>query len=207
MAKEVRKLLFGDHDPYQNLGLYPFNGHGWSSEHYVFNNFISQYKPKLIVEVGTFFGGSARAMTRIALENNIENFELVCIDTFLGSVEHWNRSSFVLDFKNGRPTIYDQFISNVVHSGYQEYITPFPVDSQNGFLFFQEKNIIPDLVYIDAGHDYESVKRDLYNWASLVNLGGIIIGDDWHHPPIKQAVADTFKDNILEFGEKFVWIK
>ncbi len=204
--EKVRNLLYGLHDPYANLDVLPFNNHGWASENPCYNNYISTIRPKLIVEVGTWMGGSARAFTRHCLENSIEDFEIVCIDTFLGSVEHWNKSSYLMNFKNGRPTIYEHFLSNVVHSGYQKYITPFPVDSQNGFLTLKHYGVVPDLVYIDAGHDYQSVRVDLENWSSILRSGGVIIGDDWHHPPIKKAAADVL-GNVIDHGAKFAWIK
>lgn len=37
-----------------------------------------------------------------------------------------------------------------------------------------------DFVYIDAGHDYESVRRDLEAWhKKLVPSGGVLCGDDY----------------------------
>ena len=205
-SEKVRTLLYGSHDPYENLDLLPVNNHGWASENPCYNDYISAIRPKLIVEVGTWMGGSARAFTRHCLENSINDFEVVCVDTFLGSVEHWNRSSYLMTFKNGRPTVYDQFLSNTVHAGYQKYITPFPIDSQNGFLTLQQFGVIPDMIYIDAGHDYESVKNDIINWTSILRPGGVLIGDDWHHPPIKCAVKDTI-GSVIDRGAKFVWIK
>ena len=205
---QVREILFGSHDPYANLELLPPNNHGWASEHPAYKEFIDIVNPKLIVEVGTWMGGSARALTRTMLEKGVDDFEVVCIDTFLGSVEHWNKIAYVMSLKNGRPNVYEQFMSNTVHSGYQKWITPFPVDAQNGFLTFQTMNIVPDIVYIDAGHDYHSVMNDLVNWASILRQGGAIIGDDWHHPPIKRAVADVFgMEKVHERGAKFAWIK
>ncbi len=205
---QVRDILFGSHDPYANLELLPPNDHGWSSEDLTYKEFIDIVNPKLIVEVGTWMGGSARALTRTMLEKGVDDFEVVCIDTFLGSFEHWDKTAYLMSLKNGRPNTYEQFMSNTVHAGYQKWITPFPVDAQNGFLTFQTMNIVPDLVYIDAGHDYHSVWNDLVNWASILRPGGAIIGDDWQHPPIKQAVADVFDmEKVHERGAKFAWIK
>jgi predicted O-methyltransferase YrrM len=36
-----------------------------------------------------------------------------------------------------------------------------------------------DVVYIDAGHDYTSVKADIGAWLPKVRKGGIICGDDY----------------------------
>jgi hypothetical protein len=36
-----------------------------------------------------------------------------------------------------------------------------------------------DFVYIDARHDYESVKEDLHAWFDKVRPGGILAGHDY----------------------------
>jgi len=206
--EKVRNILFKDHDPYKDLNLLPKNDFGWASENPCYMEFMSIVKPKRIVEIGTWMGGSSRAFVKVAEQLGLldDEFEIICIDTFLGSFEHWNRTGYDMPFKNGRPTIYEQFLSNTVHAGYEKYVTPFPVDSQNGYLTFKHFNLSADMVYIDAGHDYVSVKNDIVNWRKILRLGGLMIGDDWFHPPIKDAVRDTLT-NYFDRGAKFVWIK
>jgi hypothetical protein len=67
----------------------------------------------------------------------------------------------------------------------------------------------PDLIYIDAGHEYFSVKCDFYLYSKLVRDGGRILGDDFHHGPVSSAARETFGDDkVVDAGEsKFVWIK
>lgn len=47
-------------------------------------------------------------------------------------------------------------------------------------------------VFIDAEHSYREVKDALDVVVPLMVPGGIVCGDDVHHPPIAQAVIDTF---------------
>ncbi len=200
---QVRKMLYGDHDPYKDAKIYPFNSHGWASHSPAFKRVIEEVKPHLIIEVGTWLGASARNMARLASQIN-SNIEVVCVDTFLGSVEHWNGSSYKMEFHNGRPNIYDQFLSNVIHDKLTEIITPFPIDSINGYEVLKNYGVVADLIYIDAGHDYASVKADLDRWSKLVRVGGVLMGDDFHHPPIIKAVKETF-NVYTAMGEKFIW--
>lgn len=207
MAQKVRPLLFQSHNPYENVNIRPFNGHGWASTSPAFEVAIRQTNPiKLIVEVGTWMGGSARTMANIMKRNGHEDFEIVCVDTFLGSVEHWAREAFLMTFTNGQPDIYNQFLSNTLHSGYQDVITPFPCDSINAAQVLKKFNVAPDMVYIDAGHDYESVSADIKRWSELLRSGGTLLLDDAHHPPIQQAVADLIP-NATKEAEKFIWTK
>lgn len=51
-----------------------------------------------------------------------------------------------------------------------------------------------DLVYIDACHEYESVKQDMKNWLPKLNKGGILSGDDYWRDIVAQGVTDFLKD-------------
>jgi cephalosporin hydroxylase len=111
--KEIRELLFGEgYDPYDKLKLLPLDMQGWNSQASIFGRIIEELKPKLIVEVGTWKGASAIHMAKECLKYT-DDFEIVCIDTWLGSVEHWSGVSQELprnDFINGRPNLYNQFL-------------------------------------------------------------------------------------------------
>ena len=47
-------------------------------------------------------------------------------------------------------------------------------------------------VFIDAEHSYEAVMDTMKAVRPLMVPGGLIVGDDAHHPPIRQALLDTF---------------
>lgn len=51
-----------------------------------------------------------------------------------------------------------------------------------------------DVVFIDALHDYESVKQDIALWWPLVREGGYLCGHDYQHrfPGVMRAVAEAF---------------
>jgi hypothetical protein len=206
--KRISDMLYGNHNPYLGLPeILPFDGQGWSSTSPCFEESIIELQPKLIVEVGTWKGASAIHIAETCMKYYTD-FEIVCIDTFLGSVEHWSRHSDHLpQFKNGRPIIYDQFLSNVINRGLTQYITPFPIDSINGGMTLEHFDISPDLIYIDAGHEYESVKADLDLYKNIVRRGGHLIGDDWFYRPIKTAVANSLGEVITKSPDKFLWVR
>lgn len=209
--KEVREIIYKHHDPYQHVDLFPEEIQGWDSTSSAFVDVIDKYQPKLIIEVGTWKGGSAIHMAEL-LKQRTADFEIVCVDTWLGSVEHWEGDSYLGwhdELEMGRPTIYQQFMSNVIHKGLTDYITPFPIDSLNAAEFFKRKNIVPDMVYVDAGHEYASVKNDLFAYANIVRDGGVVLGDDWFHEPIKRAAIELFGvEKVHELtNSKFLWIK
>ena len=85
-------------------------------------------------------------------------------------VGRWSRSY---------PSVYYTFLSNVVHAGAQEYVLPCPMTSSTAALFFRQKRLRPDLIHIDASHEYADVAADLRHWWPLVRPGGALVGDDY----------------------------
>lgn len=57
-----------------------------------------------------------------------------------------------------------------------------------------------DLIFIDALHDYESVKQDIALWWPKVRVGGMLAGHDFNHkwPGCERAVAESF--NLMHVG-------
>lgn len=54
-----------------------------------------------------------------------------------------------------------------------------------------------DFIYIDALHDYESVKKDLHGWYPKVKKGGILSGHDYTptHQGVINAVDEFCREN------------
>jgi hypothetical protein len=107
--------------------------------------------------------------------------EIVCVDTFLGSPEHWLTAEFrrSLRLRNGQPQLYQQFLSNVLREGMHEIITPFPISSTAATFVLRNAPQRPDIVYVDGGHEYEDVSRDIELYWGLLRPGGALIGDDF----------------------------
>ena len=179
---------------------------GWASDSPEFTKYIEQVKPSLIIEVGSWLGKSAIHMANLAIVHCPE-VEIICVDTFLGSVEHWWNRNIQPTLHCGYPTIYSQFISNIIHSNLQNTITPLPIDSINGAYLLTKCEALADLIYIDAGHEYDSVAADLKMYKELLRPGGVMLIDDSHYEPIKRACDDVLGGKVLKEGTKFVWTK
>ena len=210
---KVRHLIHRDTDPYLGLELLPRFEWGFNSFHPIFKAIIDYCQPTLIVEVGSFVGESAIHMAKIVRNLGLD-CEIVCVDTWCSydwtEDSHYERHKF----KNGRPMIYEQFMSNVVHEGMENIITPFPTDSVGARDFMKKYNIHPNVVYIDAGHEKEECLRDIDIWYELLNRHGnsCIFGDDYGFPPhgVDRAVEEfkllhkIFDHNLQIFGEKWL---
>ena len=208
----VKFSLFHEKDPYIGFdsSQYPEDLQGWGSTDPNFLKLIDKVNPSLIIEVGTWKGGSAIFMAEYIKQNNL-NCKIICVDTWLGAIEFYADRSDPerygsLQKKNGYPSVYYQFLSNVLHRGLEEIIIPFPQTSVLASRFFQLNNVKADMIYIDASHDERDVYDDLNNYWEILNIGGTIFGDDYdqYWPGVRLGVNNFISKNdlSLEFTER-----
>ena len=66
---------------------------------------------------------------------------------------------------------------------------------------------VPDnslgLLYLDAGHDYDSVMGDLVTWYPKVVKGGVIAGHDFLNPAygVNRAVMEFAQSEVFTISE------
>lgn len=189
------------HDPYADFPIadYPLSLWGWDSTHPIFAAVFQQLRPVLVIEVGSWLGGSAIHMADLAKAIGIPGFELVCVDTWLGADEHWLRPEWfeTLNLRHGYPTLYYQFLANVIHKGHADVITPMPVSSESAYHVLKHHKVVADAVYVDAGHRYKDVRGDVENYWQLVRPGGVLFGDDFlpQFPGVIRAVDEFAEKN------------
>ena len=209
-STRVRQLLYSE-DPFIGLdAVHSIDLQGWDSKHTIFDEIISHVKPELIVEVGTWKGASAIHMAQICKRHGLQT-EIVCIDTWLGNWQHWSRLAGVgsrddLKIINGHPHLYYQFMSNVIHSGFTQTITPLSLTGVAGAKLFEHYGIRPEIIYIDGDHEYESVFFDLRLWLKQMAPNGVLIGDDYNWPGVRKAADELAMEENLYMkthGQKF----
>ena len=182
--------------------------HGWGYDNPVFERVMNLIKPGLIVEIGTWKGASVFHMAKLAAAQGIDT-SFICIDTWLGSndrlwIDDEYRQSLML--RSGYPTMFRQFVANMIHLGVTDRIYPLPMTSSAASFLLKQLEIVPDAVYIDAGHEEDEVYLDLKHYYPLVRPGGIIFGDDYSTtwPTVVAAVNRFAAEHklMLECGAK-----
>lgn len=139
------------------------------------------------VEVGSWLGKSISYCVVESIQRN-KNLKFHCVDTWMGSEEHQDMDVI----KNN--TLFDQFQKNILPINDQIKIHRMPsVEAAKKF----EINSI-DAIFIDAAHDYESVKADIEAWYPKMKIGSIIGYDD--HTPGMVGVRTAVEECHRKFG-------
>ena len=139
-----------------------------------------------IVELGCYKGRSAVALASVLPEDGV----LHCIDHFVGSP---TMPELGIDDRN----LLTEFRKNVAAFGVDDKIKVLEMKSAEAVPRFEPESI--DAIFIDAAHDYESVKEDLLSWYPKVKPGGFIFCDDYEPswPGVVQAVKDVGLEGVV----------
>jgi len=149
---------------YQNIqGWFDFQNH--------YTNIVNQVQePAHFVEVGTWKGTSAAFMA-VEIINSGKNIRFDCVDTWQGSDESAHQG----DQHIQNNTLYDHFLENM--RSVEGKFTPVRLPSVDAAQQYADASL--DFVFIDAGHDYDSIKSDIIAWLPKVKSGGWIGGHDY----------------------------
>ncbi len=166
---------------------------------------IIKKKPKTFLEVGVFHGVTARNICELLFEINKNDFKYIGIDLFEKNDE--NKSEIIpnTNFLNPLKQIYFKFIKKqdpYTIEAVEELLIKF---KDNVHLIKGNSNRILkkidmskiDYVFLDGGHDYETVKNDLNCCIDVINKNGTILCDDYnlHYAPgVKKAIDEYVKE-------------
>ena len=132
----------------------------------------------VILEIGTWKGNSACYIARCCKEKSLKP-EIVCIDTFCGSDYEWSSKEGYFErlcHAHGRPTLYEQFLANVIKDGHSDLIVPFPIDSLSAARFLYNNGVMADVIYLDSAYDGKSAIDNLNAYWKLLKVGGVMFG-------------------------------
>jgi hypothetical protein len=156
----------------------PYDGGGWL--HPQTASLLSR-GATTIVEIGTWLGLSTRYMLDVNPRATV-----VCIDTWLGSFEHFGS----IDPRRIR-TLYEGFLVDCWE--YRSRIIPVRLDSANAIKLVKSQGVEPSFVYLDGGHQYEVVSQDIRNLTAAWPKAPIIL-DDYIWPGPTQACAESGRE-------------
>jgi predicted O-methyltransferase YrrM len=99
--------------------------------------------------------------------------------------------------------IYQNFILQSVKEKYGDRLVP--IQGYSFQVVDQFADNFADIIFIDADHSYESVKKDILKYTPKLKKGGLLTGHDIDYPGVNKAVKELIKE--FDVGPNFVWIK
>lgn len=172
-------------------------GEDWFNYPNLYRMVIEKFNNAKFVEVGSWKGRSSVFMG-VEILNSNKNIEFYCVDTWKGSSEHIG-----MDILN-EDGLYKEFIKNI--QPISNFIRPIRKTSEEASNDFMDESL--DFVFIDAAHDYESVKNDIKYWYPKIKYGGIIAGHDYPTwEGVTAAVDEWSKNNGFQiYSSETCWI-
>ena len=171
-----------------------------------FLNEIRIKKPKFFLEVGVFHGVSARNVCELLYKIHDGDFKYIGLDLFEKSEQ--NKSELIPNTRFSNP------IKNI-YFNYIKRQDPYSLEAVEELLKKFKKNVHLikgnsnkilrninmskiDYVFLDGGHEYETIKNDLINCIEVVDKNGTILCDDYnlsYAPGVKRAIDEFTKEN------------
>ncbi len=156
---------------------------GWCKFYLFYARMVEQAEDgATFVEVGSWKGQSAAYMGVEILKSG-KKIAFHCVDHFKGADEAAHQH----DPDLGRiEQIFAENLKPCVDAGLD--LTVVKADSAKAAEKYKDGTL--DFVWLDAGHDYVTVRRDIEAWLPKVKVGGIIGGDDYPMNGVGEAVNE-----------------
>ena len=184
--------------PYNTVKLRKFDSNSMIlfPNSYALESLIVKHHVKKVIEVGTYFGASARIMADLLEDDgHVWAVDLYGTEgTELPSTEDTNDEDALM---------WQKFTSNVIAANLTHKITPVRGDSSTSAReYFQKKGLKADLIYIDGAHDYKSVTLDLEAYLPLLQGPKVLCGNDWGYGD-GQQVSRAVKEFVAKYNLKY----
>ena len=169
---------------------------------------VRKERPKIFLEIGVFHGVTARNICELLYRTHNNDFKYIGLDLFVENEENKNEVVPNNTFNNPLKKIYFKYIKKQ---------NPYSLEAVRDLLKKFEKNVHLiqgnsnkvlnkmdmskiDYVFLDGGHEYNTVKNDLDNCIEVIKKGGTVLCDDYNlgsAPGVKRAIEEFVNKNQL----------
>jgi predicted O-methyltransferase YrrM len=156
-----------------------------------------------IVEIGSWMGRSTRALAdntsgQVYAVDAFAAFRPDGSDVDCGTIRHiWATSGDTPDWQ------YNKFVANMKDTT----VVVQRMLSLDAAKYFADGGQTFDMVFLDARHDYASVKEDIEAWYPRLVSGGLMCGHDADFVEVWQAVKENCPRAQVEAGSIWAIIK
>ena len=169
---------------------------------------VDKKKPRIFLEIGVFHGVTARNICELLYQTHKNDFKYIGLDLFVENEENKNEIIPNNTFNNPLKSVYFKYIKKQ---------NPYSLEAVRELLKKFEKNVHLiqgnsnkvlkkidmskiDYVFLDGGHEYNTVKNDLENCIEVIKKGGTVLCDDYNlgsAPGVKRAIDEFILKNQL----------
>ena len=167
---------------------------------------IAKNKPKIFLEVGVFHGVTARNICELLNNLHGNEFKYVGLDLFEENLENKNEIIPNTKFSNPLKNIYFNYIKRqnpYSLEAVEDLLKKFKDNihlikgNSNKLLKKIDMNKI-NYVFLDGGHEYNTVMNDLNCCSEVIQNNGTVLCDDYdlsHAPGVKKAIDEFTTQN------------
>ena len=183
---------------------------------------IAIKKPKVFLEVGVFHGVTSRNVCELLQKIHGNDFKYIGLDLFDEGLENKDEIIPNTKFSNPLKNIYFNYIRRQNPYSLEAVEDLLKKFKNNVTLIKGNSNIILkkidmskiDYVFLDGGHDYQTVINDLNCCKEVITNGGIVLCDDYdlsYAPGVKKAIDEFSAQDGIKclkiFNERFAKIE
>ena len=177
----------------------------------LFLNEIAKKKPKTFLEVGVFHGVTARNVCELLNNIHGKEFKYIGLDLFEENDENKDEVIPNTKFSNPLKTIFFKYIKRqnpYSLEAVKELLNKFKDNihlikgNSNKILSKIEMKKI-DYVFLDGGHEYNTVKNDLECCKEVILNNGVVLCDDYdlsYAPGVKKAIDEFIEINNFKYS-------
>jgi len=160
----------------------------------------------LVLELGTWKGTSAHWML-----STYPGARVICVDCWTPATTYAAMKG-TWDWLAKEPHVYETCQRNLWP--FRDRCVLIRAQTVEGLARVAAAGLVPDLVYVDAGHSYEDVSADVRGTlerfpaarTDRTEPGPVILGDDYNQAPVRMAVDEIAPQfHCLVANERSVW--
>ena len=163
-------------------------------------------KPKSFLEIGVFHGVTARNVCELLYQIHGNDFKYVGLDLFEKSDQNKFEVIPSTNFKNPFKKFYHQYIMRqdpysieLVLNLLKKFKNQVHLIKGNSNHVLKKMDMSKiDFVFLDGGHQYNTVVNDLNSCIDVLKFNGSILCDDYNlgsAPGVKKAIDEFVKNN------------
>lgn len=178
---------------------------GWTDFTQLYEDMVNKYDNTYFCEIGCFKGKSTVFLGE-TIKSAGKNIKVVAVDLWPNAQEIEQYAEFGAGqstegtiIREKQESLMQEFVDNLNKADLRDIV--FPIRS------FSDKaaSIFPDeyfsFIFVDAGHEYDHVIKDLNAWFPKLKQNGVIAGHDFDTPSVNKAVRDFFQDKTQDTVE------